>query len=359
MPVKMPGWSSIPLKTGQVTVRHIGDAADYNRGMPKAYEILTTGQFSATSNLDVAHYAAATISFTAPDIIADSANGLVTFLNADTIVVKGSASNDGTYTIASGGAAADHFHVAPNVVNEGAARYVSMYKRAAHSNNCVLDKRTGIMWSRYNSSGDKVGPTSDGKLNWYDLAATCFMLHPAAADLQIVMPGNILRIVGGAAEITRYHVGDIIVCAGFANAVNLLPGYRVTNVAVNGADLDITLWTCNQTLIAEAAAGVRSIKLICRSIYGYAAAANTIALAGYSDWIVPNAFCMGTLIDYEPPTGLPDAVAFPGFGLVSLRISNTDPTTLTQTHYWYPTNATLVMTNYTSLSYIVILMRGV
>lgn len=312
MPLKMPVWSSILLKTGQVTCAHVGDDGDWERGMPKGYQVLTTGQYSLTKDIEVAHYAAATISFAAADTIADAANGLVTFLDGDTIVVKGSTGNDAVYTIASGGGAADHFHVAPNVINEAAGAYVSLYKRAAHSNEVVQDLRTGLMWSRYTSNAEKVGVASDGLLNWYAVA-TCFILHPVAADLSIVMPGNILRIVGGVLELPRYHVGDIIVCAGFASAVNLLPGYRVTSVVANGADLDITLWTCNNTLIAEVAAGVRSISLVCRSTFNYMAGANAIALSGYTDWRMPGHISLLSLADSEPPTGAPDVIAFPGW----------------------------------------------
>lgn len=37
-------------------------------------------------------------------------------------------------------------------------------KTDAHSNNCVMDNNTGLMWSRYASAS--VGPASDGKLPW-------------------------------------------------------------------------------------------------------------------------------------------------------------------------------------------------
>jgi hypothetical protein len=37
-------------------------------------------------------------------------------------------------------------------------------KDDVHSNNCVLDRKTGLMWSRYVSAS--VGPLSDGKLPW-------------------------------------------------------------------------------------------------------------------------------------------------------------------------------------------------
>jgi len=37
-------------------------------------------------------------------------------------------------------------------------------KQDTHSNNCVFDDNTGLMWSRYVSAS--VGPASDGKLPW-------------------------------------------------------------------------------------------------------------------------------------------------------------------------------------------------
>ena len=37
-------------------------------------------------------------------------------------------------------------------------------KTDAHSNNCVFDDHTGLMWSRYAAAS--VGPASDGKLPW-------------------------------------------------------------------------------------------------------------------------------------------------------------------------------------------------
>jgi hypothetical protein len=331
MPLKIPWWSSLLLKSGQTTCYHVGDDGDLEKGMPKGYEVLTAGQYAGTVNLDCACYAAATISFSAPDIIADSANGLVTFLTGDTIVIKGSAGNNVVYTIASGGGTADHFHVAPNVAVEAAGAYISVYKQTAHTNACVLDMRTGLMWSRTSSSAEKIGPASTGTLNWYD-AATCFVLHPVAGDLAIVLP-NILRIVGGNAELPRYHVGNIIVCAGFATAVNLLPGYRILSVTVNGADLDIALWLGNNTLTAEAAAGLRSISLICRSAFGYAAAANAIALAGYTDWRLCGHFGMMSIMDNEAPNGLPDAAAFLGYANSNYTTATTNPANVAQQIY--------------------------
>jgi hypothetical protein len=104
----------------------------------------------------------------------------------------------------------------------------------------------------------------------------------------------------------------ILVCSGFANAVNNLPGYRITSVTVNGADLDLVLWTGNQTVIAEVAGGSRAIKIVCGSVFSFCAAANQVGLGGYSDWRVPNDLELKALCDMEAPTAVPDAAAFPG-----------------------------------------------
>lgn len=81
------------LKTGQIT--QYGSTLDdgyYEKGLAKSYTILTTGQYSGTTNIA---------------------------LNA---------------------------------------------KTDAHSNNCVVDNVTRLMWSRYASAS--VGPTSNGLLPW-------------------------------------------------------------------------------------------------------------------------------------------------------------------------------------------------
>jgi hypothetical protein len=168
------------------------------------------------------------------------------------------------------------------------------------------------MWLRYTTGGPvlKCGAASDGKLNWYD-ATKCYVLHPAAADLQMTTTG--LKIVGGAGEIARYFAGQVLDLTGFANAVNNLPGYVVTTVAVNGADLDITLWKGTITLIAEAAGGSRSITLVCQSIFSFCAAANAASLGGYTDWRIPVDVSLKSLCDMEQPSALPNATAFPSW----------------------------------------------
>jgi hypothetical protein len=83
------------LATGQLTSYGSGTGVDdgaLQKGIAKAYEILTLGQYSGTTNIKI---------------------------------------ND---------------------------------KTDVHSNNCVRDLNTGLMWSRYVSAS--VGPASDGKIPW-------------------------------------------------------------------------------------------------------------------------------------------------------------------------------------------------
>jgi len=299
------------LQTGQLTTYMVNDDGNNQKGIAKKYTVYTTGAQSGTTNVAVAHYANNGISFTAPATVSDAGGGFTTILTNDLVYIVGSGANDGIYTVTAGGVAGS-FTVNPAaIINEGAGAYVKVYKYVAVSNNVVHDCNTDLDWLRNTTTGLKIGPTSTGTLNWID-ATTEFVLHPAAADLQIIAaPSNILRIVGGAGEASRYNVGDLLDLTGFANAVNNLPGYRVLSVTVNGAALDIELDPAKSVLVTEAAGGARSILLVCRSIFTYCAAANAAVLGGYSDWRIPNIFSLESLRDMQPASALPDVVAFP------------------------------------------------
>jgi len=342
MPVRVGAGAAGPLfpngllKTGVNTVYTAGDNGSYQTGTTKAYLVNSAGVYAGTKNLDVPGYAAATISFVAATKrIQDTANGLAVFRTADTITVRNSGLNDGVYTVAAGGVAAFTV-VVQNLVNEAAGAYVSICKREVKSNNTVSDLNTGLMWSRYASFS--VGQyASDGTIAYNDPPFQ-FLLHPAAADLQIIAASNTLRIVGGAAQAGRYHVGDCIVCAGFANAVNNIPDYVIMSVTVNGADLDIVLNVFGATLINEAAAGARTIRLIGQAIYSYCAQANAMALAGFTNWRVPNCYEMLSIMNYQIAQGVPDAVAFPGWDLNKAYWTSTNfpfPTPPTQAYQAY------------------------
>jgi hypothetical protein len=323
------------LQTGQLTTYVVNDDGNNQKGIAKKYTVYTTGAQSGTTNLSVAHYANNGISFTAPATISDAGGGFATILTNDLVYIVGSGSNDGIYTVTAGGVAGS-FTVNPAaIINEGAGAYVKIYKYVAVSNNVVLDCNTGLMWGRYTTTGLKIGAASTGLLNWYD-ATTCFTLHPAAADLQIIAaPSNILRIVGGAAEATRYHVGDVLDFTGFANADNNLPGYRVLSVTVNGADLDIVLDPVRSVLVAEAAGGSRSILLVCRSCFTYCAAANAAIWGGYSDWRIPNDVSLMSLRNIKFADPYPDSTAFPGWATNAIwsSLSRSNSLAATQAKY--------------------------
>ena len=303
------GWGTPLLKTGQTTAYFIGDDGDKQKGVTKAYVVNSTGSQSETVNVDSPHYAAATISFTAAtDTIADSASGLVTVLTGDTVRIRGSGTHDTVYTVKAGTNAASFTVDQDITADEAAGAYITICKRATHSNNVVLDSNTGLIWARYVQTG-KIGLASDGKLNWYD-ATKCYTLHPANADVGMVA-GNILRIVG-LDEASRFFAGAVLVCSGFANAVNKLPGLVVKSVSFTGGNTDIVVDPGNQVLIAEVT-GNFGISIVCQSIFGYAAAVNTALLGNFSDWHIPDDLELRGLCDMEQPDAAPDAAAFPGW----------------------------------------------
>jgi len=321
---------AFPLKTGQTTCYAIGDDGDVEAGVAKAY---TVNALADTSDIEVAHYAAATLSFTAPGTIADAANGLTAWFVNDRMVIKGSASNDGEVTVTGIGGAPANLTISA-AVNEIAGATISLYKVAAHSNNVVQDTKTGIMWSRNTSTGEAVGPASIGTLYWINttVGTGICTLHNAANTVSCIAASNIFRIIGGAGEINRFHVGDAIDCIGFANAVNNHPGYYVESVTVNGLDLDIVVDPSNQVLIAEGAVG-DAIYLVCRSIWSYTAGARNAGLSGYTDWRPPNLTELNSIRDWEVPNALPDAVAFPGWPANLVWTSTTSPSATANAMY--------------------------
>lgn len=297
-----------------------GDSADYQNGIIPIYNILTTGQYSGTVNLDVANYAAPTIAFvSATKKIIDTSNGLITVLTGDTIVIWGSVSNNGVYTVATGGVAGE-IVTTEALLDEAAGAYVTILKRAVHSNNVVHDKNTNFDWMRYVSVPEKLGVASNGLLTWWS-AVTNYSLHAAANDLRMNATTKILTIIGGASEVTRYKTGTHIIFSGFTNASNNIDGgFRVDGVTVNGADLDITLWPgYRNTLVTEAEGGSRTIKLVTNNCFSYAAAANAVALGGYTDWRIPDDI---DLVTIRKEGYLPDTTAFPSWSLNSYTWSS-------------------------------------
>lgn len=175
------------LKTGQTT-QYSGELDDgyYERGLAKSYIVYTTGQYSGTSNLDLAHLTDTSIAFaaTTPGTITDTNNNLARFKTGEVIVVSGSVGNDGVYNVSTGNVAGT-IRTTEATILGGAGPSISIAKREALSNNCVLDQNTALMWARYSSAENAVmGTGGDGKMPWtgqlYDIFQWCAAANTAS-----------------------------------------------------------------------------------------------------------------------------------------------------------------------------------
>jgi hypothetical protein len=176
MPIRYPRRAGLLLKTGQTT-QYSGelDNGYYQKGLDKRYSVLTTGQHAGTVNVDLTHLVSDTGAFTSADQTYTDAGkcGVFKAAGGETIVITGSASNNGTFTTVS--ATANTVVVTAGFVNEADAPMTTFKKREAMSNACVLDNNTGLMWNRTVSL--KMGIAGDGKMPWtgqtYDIFAFC------------------------------------------------------------------------------------------------------------------------------------------------------------------------------------------
>lgn len=242
--------ASLLLKTGQTTQYSSKlDDGYYQQGRSTSYVVYTTGQYAGTTNIDLLHAtsAAGDISFNnnnpAADTITSAVLDFTTFLVAtDVIVISGAtdAGNNAAWTIAGGGVAANTITLTQsNVLTTRApdALAINFAKREAHSNACVLDNNTGLLWSRTQET--KMGATSNGQMPWYD-ATKVF------------------------------------------------------------------------------------------DIFTYCAQCNTAALAGYTDWRVPNILELQSIMIRENAKGTPDSTAFASWGAFIVWSSTTYKQTTTK-----------------------------
>ncbi len=145
------------LKTGQTTSYVDYDDGYYEKGVAKEYLVLTTGQFSLTTDITL--------------------NG----------------------------------------------------KTDAHSNNCVLDVKTGLMWSRYVSAS--VGPGSVGKLPWTtNVNGEGIFPYCAAANAGNLSGYNDWRIPNIAELVTIQNYD----ATGYYPNPTAFPGYPATDTILSG-----------------------------------------------------------------------------------------------------------------------------
>lgn len=157
------GYTSKLLKTGQTTQYNSElDDGYYEAGVAKSYTVNTTGAQSGTTNVDLIHLVSDTGAFTAADKTYTDAGkcGVFKAGGGETIVISGSASNNGVFTTVS--ATANTVVFVENIVNEADAPATTFKKREAVSNNTVLDNNTGLTWMRYYSA--KMGAAGTGTM---------------------------------------------------------------------------------------------------------------------------------------------------------------------------------------------------
>jgi len=183
MSLRQPRRAGLLLETGQRT-QYSGEPDDglTQAGLAKRYGVLTTGQYAGTSNIDLIHLTDTDIGFaaTTPGTINQVGADLAMFKTGETIVVSGSGLNDGVYTVSTGNVAGT-IRTTEATVLEAAGATVSIAKREAHSNECVLDLVTGLMWSRYTSAQyATMGSGGDGKMEWTGKLYDIFQYSAAA-----------------------------------------------------------------------------------------------------------------------------------------------------------------------------------
>lgn len=209
------------LKTGQTTSYVTGDDGDLEKGVSKIYEVKTTGQFSGTTLIKLAHYTsgAGAITFSdALDTIVDTGNGLAIFKTND-VIYTDTPNNLGPFTVTTGNVAGTITCVGATFTSETPVGAVTFYKAENHSNACVVDLRSDPrigrrMWSQTVSG--KMGPASDGKMPWtgveYDIFDYCAAANtallggygdwrvPNIAELYSIF----IYIVGGLPDATAF-----------------------------------------------------------------------------------------------------------------------------------------------------------
>lgn len=229
MPLRQPRRAGLVLATGQTT-QYSSEADDgfYQKGIAKRYEVLTAGAFAGTTNIDLAHYAggAGNIDFVAATKkITDSGNGLAIFKTGDKIICSGPAdpANIVILTVATGNVAGETV-VTEVIADEAPAGVVTISKREAHSNACVLDNNTGLRWSR--TLADKMGAASGGLMPWtgqlYDMYA-----YAAAAN------------AASLAGYTDWRIPDDVEALGIMDQENRVPD----STAWPGIAVNTVLWT--------------------------------------------------------------------------------------------------------------------
>ena len=188
-PIRQPRRAGLLLETGQVT-QYSSEKDDgyYEVGLNKRYSVLTLGQYSGTSNIDLAHFSGSDLTFAhvagSYDTIT-SGSALEDIFNAgDAFLCAGAGeagNNETAFAIFSAASGVISCVTTTTLTDEAAGATITISKREALSNNCVQDLVTGRMWARYTSAEENaMGTASDGRMPWTGKLYDIFQYAAAA-----------------------------------------------------------------------------------------------------------------------------------------------------------------------------------
>lgn len=170
----------------------------------------------------------------------------------------------------------------------------------------------------------------------------------------------------GPFTVTTGNVAGEIVCSGAtftdetpAGAVTISKREAISNNTVLDNNTGLEWVRYFSVKMGSASTGTMPWTGQLYDIFAYCAACNAVSLGGYTDWRVPNAVELYSIMDNEANRGFPDSTAFPGIqGNYNLWTSSTRADNTTYAKFievWYPSlGAGINKTN----SCYVILVRG-
>ena len=263
MPLRMPRRAAMLLKTGQTTsYSSENDDGHFQTGIAKSYTVLSTGAYSGTVNLDLAHYTggAGAIAFdNVAKTITDTGNGLAMFKTND-VIMTDAPNNPGPFTVTTGNVAGTITCAAATFVTETPAGAITLSKREAKSNNAVLDNNTGLMWSRYVSAS--MGTASDGKMPWtgqlYDIFAYAAAANAASlagyTDWRVANIPELLSLLVGEAPA---GIVDTTAFPGWPNSGGMFSSTTEPDITANALYVGFNNYTVG--LVAKTTAVVTAL----------------------------------------------------------------------------------------------------
>ena len=177
---------------------------------------------------------------------------------------------------------------------------------------------------------------------------------------------NTTKVIDGLPSTVGLRIGMAVAgtSVGASNYIKTIDSNTQVTTNVNSTATSTESITFT-TLATESAGGTRGIKLVCRSIFGYAAACNLASVGGYTNWRVAsdmeliNLRRMGNNIAGGVQTSaLPNATAFPSWPSDDYNWSSTTNPNYTTYAMGVNFNAGNVNSNSKTIVYYCPLLRG-